>query len=356
MNVHLVDGTYELFRAFYAVPSAKNLAGLEVGAVRGLARSMLSLLREPGASHVAIAFDHVIESFRNELFDGYKTGEGDRSGPVGPVRTRGTSLLSAWHRGLVDGRVRSGRRSGDRCACALRGAPEVERVLIASPDKDLAQCVVGTRVVCPRSHAQEAARRSRRSAQNSASARRKSPTTSRWLATRRMASPECPAGARNRRRPSCANMAPSTPSQIRPHPGAFLVRGAAALAESLAARRADALLYKRLATLRVGRALDREFGRLALSRRCAGATRGAGERAVRHDAARACSAIRLSDARLRHYHEVRRWSLVCHVHAARRRYAGARRGRARRVQPASGWAQTSGGPSRAIRTPPTRAR
>src|SRR4051812_8530880 len=76
MNVHLVDGTYELFRAFYAVPPAKNAAGLEVGAVRGLARSMLALAREPGASHVAVAFDHVIESFRNDLFDGYKTGDG----------------------------------------------------------------------------------------------------------------------------------------------------------------------------------------------------------------------------------------------------------------------------------------
>lgn len=76
MDIHLVDGTYELFRAYYGAPSAKAPDGREVGAIRGLARSLLSLLRNEGATHVGVAFDHVIESFRNELFDGYKTGAG----------------------------------------------------------------------------------------------------------------------------------------------------------------------------------------------------------------------------------------------------------------------------------------
>ena len=76
MKVHLVDGTFELFRAFYGTPARLSADGVEVGAVRGLARSLVALLREPGVTHVAVAFDHVIESFRNDLFAGYKTGEG----------------------------------------------------------------------------------------------------------------------------------------------------------------------------------------------------------------------------------------------------------------------------------------
>src|SRR5438552_5130742 len=76
MRIHLVDGTYELFRAYFGAPSAKGADGIEVGATRGILRTLLALLREDGVSHVACAFDHVIESFRNQLFDGYKTGEG----------------------------------------------------------------------------------------------------------------------------------------------------------------------------------------------------------------------------------------------------------------------------------------
>jgi len=76
MKVHLIDGTYELYRAFYGTPSKRADDGAEVGAVRGLLRSMLVLLGEPDVTHVAIAFDHVIESFRNQLYPGYKTGEG----------------------------------------------------------------------------------------------------------------------------------------------------------------------------------------------------------------------------------------------------------------------------------------
>ena len=78
MKVHLLDGTYELFRSYFGAPKAQ-VNGREIGATRGILRSLLSLLREDGVTHVAIAFDHVIESFRNDLFDGYKTGEGIRT-------------------------------------------------------------------------------------------------------------------------------------------------------------------------------------------------------------------------------------------------------------------------------------
>ena len=76
MKVHLIDGTYELFRAYFGAPGRKSPAGIEVGAAIAYARSMLLLLRQPDTTHIACAFDHVIESFRNQLFHGYKTGEG----------------------------------------------------------------------------------------------------------------------------------------------------------------------------------------------------------------------------------------------------------------------------------------
>src|SRR6478736_4573938 len=147
MNVHLVDGTYVLFRAFYAVPSAKNASGLEVGALRGLARSMLALLREPGVSHVAVAFDHVIESFRNQLFAGYKTGEGIDPDLWGQfeLAERVCAALGIVVWPMVEFEADDALATD---AFRFAQAAEVEQVLIASPDKDLAQCVVGTRVVC----------------------------------------------------------------------------------------------------------------------------------------------------------------------------------------------------------------
>jgi 5'-3' exonuclease len=147
MKVHLVDGTYELFRAFYGAPPAKDDAGRPVGAVRGLLATLLALLREPGVTHVACAFDHVIESFRNALFDGYKTGEGvdpDLLAQFHPAEGAAAALgLVVWP--MVE------FEADDALATAafrLRDAPGVEQVVICSPDKDLSQCVVGKRVVC----------------------------------------------------------------------------------------------------------------------------------------------------------------------------------------------------------------
>jgi LSD1 subclass zinc finger protein len=145
MKVHLVDGTYELFRAYYAVPKSQNSKGAEVAASRGLCRSLLSLLAE-GASHVACAFDHVIESFRNDLFDGYKTSEGIEPDLWAqfPLAERATRALGIVTWAMVE------FEADDALATAaerFERDDRVSQVVICSPDKDLAQCVKGQRVV-----------------------------------------------------------------------------------------------------------------------------------------------------------------------------------------------------------------
>ncbi|MAI78389.1 MAG: flap endonuclease [Deltaproteobacteria bacterium] len=146
MQVHLIDGTYELFRAYYGVPSATSETGQEVGAARGLLRSLAALLREPGTTHVAIAFDHVIESFRNDLFTGYKTGEG-----IDPDLWSQFPLAEkvAEALGLVVWPMVEFEADDALATAAARCSREdsVDQVLICSPDKDLAQCIEGDRVV-----------------------------------------------------------------------------------------------------------------------------------------------------------------------------------------------------------------
>ena len=145
MNVHLVDGTYELFRHHFAVPSHLDPAGIEVAATRGVIGSMLMMM-EDGATHVAVATDHVVESFRNELYAGYKTGEG-----MDPVLLAQFPLLEDALRALgltvwamVDQEADDGMAAG----AVVAGADErVERVFICTPDKDLGQSVVGERIV-----------------------------------------------------------------------------------------------------------------------------------------------------------------------------------------------------------------
>jgi 5'-3' exonuclease len=145
VKVHLVDGTFELYRHFYAMPSAKNGAGEEVAAVRGVMHSIRRLV-EDGATHVGVATDHVIESFRNELWPGYKTGEG-----IDPALWAQFPLLeeglAAW--GVKTWPMVEFEADDALAAAAARAAldPRVEQVVICTPDKDLAQCVQGTRVV-----------------------------------------------------------------------------------------------------------------------------------------------------------------------------------------------------------------
>lgn len=146
MYVHLIDGTYELFRAFYGAPSARTSQGREVGATRALLRSFAAFLREPGVTHVAVAFDTVIESFRNQLFAGYKTGEG-----IDPALWAQFELAERATRalGLVTWSMIEFEADDALAAFAARAAldPLVTQVRICSPDKDLCQCVEGERVV-----------------------------------------------------------------------------------------------------------------------------------------------------------------------------------------------------------------
>ncbi len=145
MDVHLVDGTYELFRHYYAVDHERNAGGLEIAGARAVVRSMLGMLEE-GATHLAVATDHVIESFRNDLWAGYKTGDGiepDLWGQFHPLEEALRALgVAVW--AMVDFEADDGLAAG----AALAAADErVGRVFICTPDKDLAQCVTGTRVV-----------------------------------------------------------------------------------------------------------------------------------------------------------------------------------------------------------------
>ena len=147
VQVHLIDGTFELFRAYFAVPKSQNATGTEVGAARGLMRSFAALLGSGDVTHVACAFDHVIESFRNDLFDGYKTGDGidpDLYSQFG-LAERVTRAL-----GIVTWPMIEFEADDAIATAAHRFAlhPEVTRVVIASPDKDLTQCLVDANVVC----------------------------------------------------------------------------------------------------------------------------------------------------------------------------------------------------------------
>jgi 5'-3' exonuclease len=145
MRVHLVDGTYELFRHFYAMPSQRNAAGEEIAAARGVVLSMMSLLRS-GATHVAVATDQVIESFRNDLWPGYKTGEGVDPTLYAqfPILEEALAAMGLVVWAMVEFEADDALAAGARLAAA---DPRVEEVLICTPDKDLAQCVVGERVV-----------------------------------------------------------------------------------------------------------------------------------------------------------------------------------------------------------------
>jgi len=145
MEVFLVDGTYELFRHYYAVPSARDGQGREVGAVRGVLASVLGMIKG-GATHVAVATDHVIESFRNQLWAEYKTSEGVEAELLAQFPLLEDVLRAAgvvvWP--MVEFEADDALAAG---AAAAEKDDRVERVVICTPDKDLAQCVRGTRVV-----------------------------------------------------------------------------------------------------------------------------------------------------------------------------------------------------------------
>ena len=145
MDIYLIDGTYELFRYFYAVPSAEDTKGQEIAAVRGVVGSVLSMI-EGGATHLGIATDHVIESFRNDLYLGYKTSEG-----VDPALLSQFPILedALQSMGVVVWPMIEVEADDALASAATKAAQDdrVRQVLICTPDKDLGQCVVGSRVV-----------------------------------------------------------------------------------------------------------------------------------------------------------------------------------------------------------------
>lgn len=247
VKVHLIDGTFELFRAFYGAPSSRAPDGLEVGAVRALMRSLLGLLAERGTTHVAVAFDHVIESFRNDLYPGYKTGAGidpDLWAQFGPAEdaTRALGVVT-WP--MVEFECDDALASA---AVRFAGDSRVEQIVIASPDKDLCQCVRGTRVVT--------LDRIRKIVRDEPAVIDKFgvPPASipDWLALVGDSADGYPGIARWGAVSAAAVLAeygtfeqiPDDARQWR-----VKVRAAAALAESLREHRKDAVLYKRLATL-----------------------------------------------------------------------------------------------------------
>ena len=146
MKIHLVDGTYELFRAYYGVPNMLSPDGTEVGAVRGLVQTLLSLLRQDDVTHVGCAFDSVVESFRNKMFSGYKTSDGM---PEDIKNQFALAERAARALGVVVWPMEE-FEADDAIASAVhqwRDMSDVEQIIICSPDKDLAQMVIGTRVV-----------------------------------------------------------------------------------------------------------------------------------------------------------------------------------------------------------------
>ena len=248
MKIHLVDGTYELFRAHFALPPVTAPDGRPVSAVRGIMQTMLMMLREDGVTHVACAFDHVVESFRNDMFGGYKTGESTPEDLMSQfhLTERAIAALGVVVWPMVEFEADDALASA---AVLWRDAPDVDQVVICSPDKDLTQMVIDSKVVC--------LDRRRNITLGDAGVREKFgvPPASipDYLALVGDAADGIPGiprwGAKTAalvldRYGQIENI-PDDPEQwdVRP-------RGAQAVAASLAERREEAALYKRLTTLR----------------------------------------------------------------------------------------------------------
>jgi len=246
--IHVVDGTYELFRAYFGAPKATGPNGNEVGATRGILRSLYSLLREDQVTHAACAFDHVIESFRNQLYAGYKTSAGVPEDLLAQfeLAERATHALGVVVWSMVefeadDALATAAARWGD--------APGVDRVVICTPDKDVAQCVRGSQVV--------AFDRLRRRLLDEPGVVAKfgvAPASiADWLALVGDSADGYPGVPRWGAKSAAAVLAMYGRIDAIPDDARWWrvpVRGAAALAESLRAHRTEAALYRKLATLR----------------------------------------------------------------------------------------------------------
>lgn len=146
MKIHLLDGTYELFRHYYGAPSRTTPDGREIGAVVGLLQSLLTLLAGAEVTYLACAFDSVIESFRNDLYEGYKTGEGVDPDLLAqfPLAEQAAEALGITVWRMIEFEADDALATA---AAQFREALGLDQILIASPDKDLAQCVDGDRIV-----------------------------------------------------------------------------------------------------------------------------------------------------------------------------------------------------------------
>lgn len=247
MKLHLVDGTYELFRAFYGPPRKTSPKGVEVGAAHGFLRSMATLLRDPEVTHVAAAFDTQIESFRNELFPGYKTGEGMEPDLWAqfPIAERAAAALGIAVWSMIE------FEADDALATAAhRFAPEVDEVILCSPDKDLYQCV--------RDPVVRTWDRMRDRVYDEAAVRDKlgvpPQTVPDYLALVGDSADGIPGLPRWGAKSSAILLGHYGSLEQIPadeHEWTPKIRGAKGLAQTLRQQRADALLYKQLATLRL---------------------------------------------------------------------------------------------------------
>jgi 5'-3' exonuclease len=253
MRAYLVDGTFELFRSWFGAPPAQ-VDGREVGATRGLVRSLAAWLRAGEVTHIAFAFDHVIESFRNQLFPGYKTGEGVEPALLGQfhLAERAVAALGVAVWPMVEFEADDGLATA---AAQLAADAAVRQVIIASPDKDLAQCVRGDRVIM--------LDRIRSATRDEAGVVAKfgvGPTSiPDWLALVGDDADGIPGIARWGARSAATVLAHYLHVDAIPDDAArweVKVRGAAALASELAAHRAEARLYRTLATLRTDAPID----------------------------------------------------------------------------------------------------
>jgi len=248
MHIHLIDGTYELFRSYFGAPEALGPNGVEVGATRGILRSLLALLREDGVTHVACAFDHVIESFRNDLFAGYKTGEGVPPELMAqfPLAERAAHALGMVVWPMVEFEADDALATA---AARFSAESDVKQVLICTPDKDMAQCVRGAQIVC--------FDRMRRRVLDEAAIVEKfgvSPASiPDWLALVGDDADGIPGVPRWGAKSAASVLAHYKHLEAIPDQAArwtVAVRGAAALAQSLGEHREEAILYRQLATLR----------------------------------------------------------------------------------------------------------
>ena len=204
MEVHLIDGTYELFRHFHALPPAKDSEGRDVAAVRGVLGSLLGMM-QAGTTYIGVATDHVIESFRNRMWPGYKTGQGVEPELLAQFPLLEETLCAL---GVVVWAMEE-YEADDALASAAFLAREdirVKRVVISTPDKDLAQCVQGTRVVQldRRSVSNAMSRESSRSSESNQAPFR---ITSPWLVTRQTGIRGCQDGVRSLLRLFCRVLA-----------------------------------------------------------------------------------------------------------------------------------------------------